>query len=96
MQTISIKSSSPEKIIPLLTNALEREKRIVIDSIKTTRKKINSLAKALSVDVNKLIAGKVKHTDSNDMELIELEGEIELLKHLESELKDIESLKICK
>jgi hypothetical protein len=96
MQTISIKSSSPEKVIPLLTNALDREKRIIMDSLKMTREKINSLSKLLSVDIDKLIAGKVEHTEANDMKLIELEGELKILRHLEDELKELESLEICR
>jgi hypothetical protein len=96
MQTISIKSSSPEKTIPLLANAIERERRIVMDSLKTTRGRVESLAKDLGVDVDKLMQGEVEHADVDDMKLIELEGEAEILKHLESELKALESLEICR
>lgn len=96
MQTIYIKSSSPEKVIPLITNALDREKRIIMDSLKITRERVNSLSKLLSVDVDKLSAGEVEHTEANDMKLVELEGELKILRHLEDELKEIESLEICR
>lgn len=96
MQTISIKSISPEKTIPLLTNAIARERRIVMDSLKTTRGRVESLAKDLAVDVEKLMRGEVEHADADDMKLIELEGEAELLKHLESELNELDSLEICR
>lgn len=96
MQTISIKSSSAEKIIPLLTNALDREKRIIVGSLKKTSEKIDSLAKSLSVDIDKLVAGEVEHTEANDMKLVELEGELKILRHLEDELKELESLEICR
>ena len=96
MQTISIKSSSSEKIIPLLTNALDREKRIIGGSLKKTSEKIDSLAKSLSVDIDKLVAGEVEHTEANDMKLVELEGELKILRHLEDELKELESLEICR
>lgn len=96
MQTISIKSSSSEKIIPLLTNALDREKRIIAGSLKKTSEKIDSLAKSLAVDIDKLAAGEVEHTEANDMKLVELEGELKILRHLEDELKEIESLEICR
>lgn len=96
MQTISIKSSSPEKAVPLLANALDREKRIIMNSLKITREKVNSLAKALAVNIDELMAGNVKHTESNDMEFVELEGEVKILRHLEDELKELESLEICK
>lgn len=95
MKIISIKSMSPEKTIPLLETAVEREKNIIMDSLKTTREKIDALAKVLAVDIGKLMKGEVQHTEANDMKLIELEGEVEILKHLESELKELESLEIC-
>lgn len=95
MKIISIKSMSPEKTIPLLETAVEREKNIIMDSLKTTREKVDALAKALAVDIDKLMKGEVQHTEANDMKLIELEGEVEILKHLESELKELEFLEIC-
>ncbi|MBM2837456.1 MAG: hypothetical protein HW415_81 [Deltaproteobacteria bacterium] len=96
MQTISIKSSSAETVIPLLKNAIDREKRILKESVRVTKEKVNKLAGTLSVDIDKLMRGEVEHTDSNDMQLIELEGEVEVLRHLESELNDFESVEICR
>ena len=96
MQTISLKSSSAETVIPLLRNAIEREKRILKESVRVAKEKVNRLAGTLSVDIDKLMKGEVEHTDSNDMQLIELEGEIEVLRHLESELNDFESVEICR
>lgn len=96
MQTISLKSSSSETVIPLLRNAIDREKRILKESIRVTKDKVNKLAGTLSVDTDKLMGGEVEHTDANDMQLIELEGEVEVLKHLESELNGLESVEICR
>lgn len=96
MQTISIKSRSAEKTIPLLLNAIEREKRIVMDSLKTTRTRVESLAKELGVDVHKLMRGEVDHGEVDDMKLLELEGETALLRHLESEFRELETLEICR
>lgn len=95
MQTISFKSNSTKIFVPLLKNALDRGKRILADTLKTTKNKIDRLARELSVDINKLMKGKIEHTESNDMKLIELEGEIEILRHLEAELKELNSVKIC-
>ena len=67
----------------------------MIDSIRREKEKINKLAKNLTVDIDKLMAGEIEHTESNEMELIELEGEIEILRHLENELNALESLEIC-
>ncbi len=96
MQTISLKSNSPDTVIPLLMNAIDREKRILTESLRIAREKIGRLSKALDVDIDKLMKGEIEHTESNELQLIELEGEIEVMKHLESELKELESVEICK
>lgn len=96
MQTISLKSNSLDTIIPLLINAIDREKRILMETIRIIREKVSSLSESLHVDVDKLMNGEVEHTESNDMQLIELEGEVEILRHLEAELKELESIEICK
>ncbi|MBM4141329.1 MAG: hypothetical protein FJ242_07595 [Nitrospira sp.] len=95
MQTITLKSDSPDTLVSLLKNAMDREKRILMDTIRGIKNKIDSLAKSLGIDIDKLMAGEIKHTESNEMQLIELEGKIELLKHLESELKALETVEIC-
>lgn len=96
MQIISLKSNSSEIMIPLLKNAINREKLILIESIRIAKEKISRLSESFSVDIEKLMAGKVEHTDANDMELIEIEGEVGIMKELEGELKELESLEICK
>ncbi len=96
MQTISLKSNSPDAVIPLLRNAIEREKRIITESLRIAKEKIGRLSKVLGVDIDKLMKGEIERTESNELRLIELEGEIELMKHLESELKELESVEICK
>ncbi len=96
MQTISLKSNSPETVIPLLKTALDREKRILSETARAAREKIDRLARELAVDVNKLMKGEVEHSESNEMQLIELEGEVEILKHLEVEINELDSVEICK
>ncbi len=90
MQTISLKSNSPDMFIPLLMNALSREKHILRGTLRITKEKISKLAENLGVDVNKLMNGEVEHTEANDMQLIELEGEKEISKHIEAELRELE------
>jgi len=96
MQTISLKSNSPDMAIPLLMNAISREKRILMETLRITKEKISKLAENLGVDVDKLMEGEVVHTEANDMQLIELEGEIEISRHIEAELRELESVAICK
>jgi len=95
MRAITLKSNSPETVVSLLKNAMDRGKKILIDTIRVTRERIDFLTKDLGVDIDNLMKGEVEHTESNDMQLIELEGEIETLKHLETELKTLESVEIC-
>ncbi|HLG29256.1 MAG TPA: hypothetical protein VI387_03520 [Candidatus Brocadiales bacterium] len=95
MQTISLKTSSPKKALPLIIDAIEREKRILMDSIAITQKNINSLARKLHVNISHLEKGKVIHTEENEEELIELEGELSILKSLNEEMKSLEDVKLC-
>ncbi len=95
MQNILLKSKAPKTVIPLIKNAFEREKKILINSIRITKEKVDILSKNFSVDINQLMAGEIEHKDTEDMQFIELEGELEILKHLEEELKALEELEIC-
>lgn len=96
MQTISLKSNSPDMAIPLLKNAIDREKRILIETLRITKEKISKMAEQLGVDIDKLMKGEVEHTEANDMQLIELEGEVETSRYIEAELRELESVEICK
>jgi len=96
MQTISLKSNSPDTTIPLLVNAINREKRILVESIRATKERIMGTSKSLGIDIEKLMEGMVEHNESNEMQLIELEGEIDILRHLETELNELDSIEICK
>lgn len=94
MTTISIQSAVPLPV-PLLAGAIDRERRIVNHSIKTTKRRVDALSKALGVDPARLMAGDVAHDDANDMDLLELEGELTILHHLEAELAALETVRIC-
>jgi hypothetical protein len=96
MPTISLKSNSSDMVIPLLKHAMDREKRILMETLRITKEKISSIAGTLDVDLDKLMKGEVEHAELNDMQFIELEGEIEISRHLEAELSELESVKICK
>lgn len=96
METITLKSNSSDVVLDLLKNAVERERRIIAETIRITKERVDSLSKRFGVDIDKLMKGEIEHTEENDMQLIELEGEFELLRHLESELKALESVEICK
>ena len=96
MESIAIKSHSSARVIPLIKNAIEREKRIIQDSLNVTKDRVKGLSSKLNVDLSSLAEGTVVHTELNEMELLELEGEMAILKHLEESLKELEELEICK
>lgn len=95
MSTLSIQSVFPLSM-DLLAGALNREKKILLHSVNTTKLRVEKLSKTLAVDPIQLQAGTIVHTDANDMDLLELEGELALLGHLESELAALESSRICR
>ena|SRR3989304_515857 len=92
---IHIKSSHPKKAIPLLKDAIDRERKLILHSISVTRAKINQLASSLKVSIPELLRGEVARTAGNEQELLELEGEVAILQHLEEELSSVEDLKVC-
>jgi hypothetical protein len=95
MTHISITSKSPAIVLPLLNEALEREKGIIKHSMAKCQSRVSALSAALGVDAEKLMAGEVPHTEENEMELLELAGEIELLRHFAEEIAALETVEIC-
>lgn len=95
MQKIEINTPEPEKAIPVLKDAIERQKQIISQSLVRTEEKIRQLAKQMQVDSDLLMAGKVPHPENQDMDLLELEGELEIHRHLREQLESLEHLTIC-
>jgi hypothetical protein len=95
MQKIEINTPEPEKAIPVLKDAIERQKQIISQSLIRTEEKIRQLAKQMKVDPDLLMAGKVPHPENEDMDLLELEGELEIRRHLKEQLESLEHLTIC-
>lgn len=94
MTSISIQSALP-LTLPLLLGALNREKRILKNSVTSAQKRVDVRSKALAVNPESLLRGEIVHTDENDMDLLELEGELTLLAHIKQELAALESARIC-
>ncbi len=95
MEKIEISTPEPEKALPVLRDAVERQKRLLSQSIVRTEEKVERLAASLGVNPELLLAGKVPHPEAEDMDLLELEGELQLLRHLRDQLESLERLKIC-
>ena len=95
MASIELRTAAPDKARLLLRQALERERRLLCDAAARTRQKANALASQTGVGIDALWAGLLPHPEGQDMDLLELEGELELLKHIEEELRILETLEIC-
>lgn len=86
MEKIEITSPEPKKAIPVLQDAIERQKRILAQSISRTEERVQRLAAELGVNIELLTAGGVPHPEDNDMDLLDLEGEVGILRHLREQL----------
>jgi len=95
MQKIEISTPEPEKAIPVLKDAIERQKSILTQSLVKTEERIKQLASELKVNPDLLLAGKVPHPENQDMDLLELEGELEIRRHLQDQLESLDHLIIC-
>ncbi len=95
MEKIEISTPEPEKVLPVLRDAIERQKRLLSQSLARTEERIQQLTTHLQVEPDRLLAGDVPHPEEQDMDLLELEGELELLRHLREQLESLEHLKLC-
>lgn len=95
MQKIEITTPDPKKALPVLKDAIERQKRILSQSLARTEARIKDLATELNIDPDLLLSGQIPHPEDKDMDLLELEGELEILHHLQEQLESLEHLTIC-
>lgn len=95
MEKIEISTPELEKVLPILQDAIERQKRLLSQSLTRTEEKVRQLATHLQVDPDRLLAGDIPHPEEKDMDLLELEGELDLLRHFREQLESLERLKLC-
>jgi hypothetical protein len=95
MAKIEILTPEPEQALLILQDALAWHKRILLQSLARTQERVQELAAHLQVDPDPLLAGAVPHPEDQDMDLLELEGEREILRHLREQLAHLERLTIC-
>ncbi|MBI3800764.1 MAG: hypothetical protein HY268_27770 [Deltaproteobacteria bacterium] len=95
MEKIEITTAEPEQARLVLQDAIERHKRLLAQSLARTHARIQELAAQLQVDPDLLLAGKVPHAEAQDMDLLELEGELEILRHLREQISVLERLSLC-
>jgi hypothetical protein len=95
MAKIEILTPEPEQALLILQDALAWQKRLLLQSLARTQERVQELAAHLQVDPDLLLAGAVPHPEDQDMDLLELEGELEILRHLREQLTHLERLTIC-
>jgi hypothetical protein len=95
MAKIEILTPEPDKARLLLQEAIALQKRLVVQSLGRTQERIQALATQLQVNPDLLLAGEVPHPEEQDMDLLELEGELEIQRHLREQLQQLEHLTIC-
>ncbi|HLC25215.1 MAG TPA: hypothetical protein VJM80_00425 [bacterium] len=95
MEKIEISTPEPAKALAVLRDAVERQKNLLSQSIARTQERIHQLAASLQVNPDLLLTGEIPHPETQDMDLLELEGEMEILRHLRDQLDSLSSLKIC-
>ena len=96
MEKIEIITPEPEKARPVLQDAIERHRQLLTQSIVRTKERIQQLATQLHImDPDQLLVGKIPHPEEQDMDLLELEGELEVFRHLREQLDTLERLTLC-
>ena len=95
MEKVEITTPEPEKARLVLQDAIERHRRLLTQSIARTQERVQQLATQLQVDPDRLLAGKVPHPEGQDMDLLELEGELEILRHLREQAETLERFTLC-
>ena len=95
MGTVEVRFLAPDKARGLIQQAIERERRLIADAVLRTRERVSALSVRTGVSMDALREGQVPHPEDKDLDLLELEGEIDLLAALEEQLKIIDGITIC-
>lgn len=95
MSTIQIKTPSPAQSLPLVKEALEMEKKLTRDSLRTSEDRITALTRQLGATTAQVLEGSVARTEDNEHALLELEGELELRRTLQETLRHLDQLEVC-
>ncbi len=95
MEKIEITTPEPDKARLVLQDAVERHKRLLSQSLARTQERVQQLASQLQVDLNLLQSGQAFHPEHQDMDLLELEGELEILRHLQEQVETLTQLTVC-
>ena len=93
MPNITIKVSNTPDSKALLADAIELEKKAILHGLIKTEKNVKRLLKALNVRASEI--EKAERTEENELEFIELEGELGILARLKDKKEKLDSMVIC-
>lgn len=85
-----------EKALPLLTTAIEREKKLLDLSIEKTEKRLQEFEKAFGLSTAEMHAKLLRDEIEETLDIIEWIGESKTLEHLREQRQRLEGIKICK
>jgi len=95
MSKIIIKPEGPEELRTLVKGALENEIKLIMIGLKKTKENLRNYEDKFKMDsetfYKKYLSGEV----GDDFEYIRWAGEIETLKKLEKNLKNLSEAEIC-
>ena len=92
MEKIEIATPDPGKARLILQEAIDRHRLLLTQSVSRTQERVQQLAAQLRVDPDRLLVGEVPHVEGQDMDLLELEGELEILRHLREQIETLDRL----
>ena len=95
MSVIQIETPSPERALPVRHDAIERQLRLLSQSVGRTEANVRELPEKLNVDPESLLRGEVPRPEGEDLDLLELEGELEILGELREQLDSLRRTTIC-
>ena len=95
MSVIQIETPTPDLSLPILHDAIERQLRLLSQSVARTEANVRELAARLNVDPEAVLRNEVPHPESDDLDLLELEGELEILGELREQLDSLRHTRIC-
>ena len=78
MAKIEMLTPAPEQALLILQDAMAWQQRLLLQSLARTQERVQALAAHLQVDPALLLAGAVPHPEDQDMDLLELEGALDL------------------
>lgn len=93
MESLIIQTTNSESAARLIRSGLLKEAAFLRSGVEKTTGRISHFEEKYGASLQEMVSST---TPINDIDLVEWEGEIEVLYRLEENLKQIGELKVCK